>query len=513
MKNNNKYQPFTNTRETWDPDISERITIKMDPVRSGGKATLVKVEDKFFVLTGTETVEQFVIWWKEYIDKVKKREGLTYNDKIDILKRIVKDTAKKTFHLTMDQTSDDIDRHEWKWKIAQMKMKKLWEEGMTDTDIELKKANYRVKKYCQGKKTALKATPGTGPLFDPAVDDPATLEEYQELVFGELHYRLAELILGANKYGRQSFIHAKRQIQNHKMYVGTGVKTYSERILEWNSYLQYLLWEAGNAKGQVPAPFDNDELVEFMDSSLPDAYRTALDDQQYDVWSHSFQETIDTLVVMEEKIRRELAQQKDVEKLLRKNNLSASTIGKSGGKSGNGGNGDGGDGGGSIKSKKKRKRHGGGGDGGGNDPKGKFPVCKWCDKMHLGRCRTLDNPKHKNYGKDKKGGKHNYEGLGVSQKKYEQIRTMQEKAKKNRKRRYDSDSDSDSSDSSGDSDFRKAKKWRKGLSLAEACFVAQDTGNHEVAFDEDASLNSDTSLKELLKSRQRAKKTVKKMKR
>ena len=57
-----------------------------------------------FILTGTETPEQFVIWWKEYIDKVKKREGLTHDDKIDILKRVVKDTAKKTFHLTMEQT-------------------------------------------------------------------------------------------------------------------------------------------------------------------------------------------------------------------------------------------------------------------------------------------------------------------------------------------------------------------------------------------------------------------------
>lgn len=80
-----------------------------------------------------------------------------------------------------------------------------------------------------------------------------------------------------------------------------------------------------------------------------------------------------------------------------------------------------------------------------------------------------------------------------------------------RKRKYKSDSDSSSSDSSVGSDFRSSKKWRRGLKTAEACYVAYETGNHEAAFDSDASLSGDVSKKEYLKARQRAKKKVKKM--
>ena len=84
------------------------------------------------------------------------------------------------------------------------------------------------------------------------------------------------------------------------------------------------------------------------------------------------------------------------------------------------------DGGGKGKRKKRRLGEKEKGDG---KPKGKNnhrelpPVCKWCKNRHRGRCRDLDNPKSPNYGADKKGGK-NWEGTGVSKKKYEHINRM-----------------------------------------------------------------------------------------
>lgn len=186
----------------------------------------------------------------------------------------------------------------------------------------------------------------------------------------------------------------------------------------------------------------------------------------------------------------------------------------------------GGGGGGGSKREKRRKRHhekknGGGGGGGGDQSKGKPPACKWCGKNHHNRCKHLDNPKHRLYKADNKrgnssyqsnkSGNSNYKNMGVSKKQFEQIRTMI--SQENRKRKYDGDSDSSSSDSSTDSDFRSAKQWRKRLSTAEACFVAMETGNHEAAFDSDASLSCDTSKKDLFRARRNGKKKVKKMNR
>ena len=140
------------------------------------------------------------------------------------------------------------------------------------------------------------------PLFTQATDDPATKKEFQDMRFGEIHYRLAESICGANKYGRQSFVLAKRQMQEQRVTIYDGIKEYYNRILDWNSYLQYLLWDAGNAEEQLSTPFADKELVEMMEAKLPQPYLDALEEHQHDVWTHTFQETVDTLAVMEEKI-------------------------------------------------------------------------------------------------------------------------------------------------------------------------------------------------------------------
>ena len=132
MTRQTKQTLFTSRKETWDADEADEIVIKLDPAQSGS-GTTVKIEEKFFVLTGTETVEQFLIWWKDYVDKIMKKDGLSHANKLDILKRIVRDEARNTFDLTMDQTGSDVDRHGWKWKIARNKMKELAENGLTDS--------------------------------------------------------------------------------------------------------------------------------------------------------------------------------------------------------------------------------------------------------------------------------------------------------------------------------------------------------------------------------------------
>ena len=328
-------------------ETAKQELVKLDPPKNGGSGTTVKFEDKFFVLTGTETTELFIIWWKDYIDKIRDKKGLTHENKMEILKRIVTDSAKTTLDEAIEQSGRDISRHEWRWKIAKNKMKELMEEGLTDEQIHNGKGAYRLKNFCHGKKCELRSNPtGTQPLFTQATDDNDTMKEYQELVFGEIHYRFAEMICGADRYGRQSFVQAKRQMRDMKVLLETGVKKYSNRKKDFNSYLPYLLWDAGNDEGNRPRQFNDKELVKIMEGNLSEAYQTALDDQSHSVWKHTFQETIDLLVTSEDRIKREAEQARNVKLLMGKNNIGPAK--------GNGGG---------DKKKRKRNRFGNNEDG------------------------------------------------------------------------------------------------------------------------------------------------------
>ena len=104
------------------------------------------------------------------------------------------------------QSGPDPADHEWKWKITKVKMKKLWEEGLTDNQILNKKGHYWVKHFCKGKKCSIYPN-GFVQLFSQANTDDATVKEYHDLVLGKIHFRLAELIIGVEKWGQQWYIH------------------------------------------------------------------------------------------------------------------------------------------------------------------------------------------------------------------------------------------------------------------------------------------------------------------
>ena len=162
----------------------------------------------------------------------------------------------------------------------------------------------------------------------------------------------------------------------------------------------------------------------------------------------------------------------------------------------------------------KRRRFGEKGDG---KPKKKNhrelpPVCKYCKNCHRGRCWDLDNLKSPHYGADKKGGK-NWEGTGVSKKKYEHIHKMFVK-KRHKRKRYDTNSDS-SSDSDSDSSYNDRSKrsrtsrkgWRRGLSCNETLCMTVELGQPEAA--DDSNISLEASPKEILRARKRAKKNLK----
>ena len=96
----------------------------------------------------------------------------------------------------------------------------------------------------------------------------------------------------------------------------------------------------------------------MLEDALPDEYRSALEQQNFVIWEHTFQETVDTLVTCEDKIRRDYQTNRDVRRLLDANNMKPTTAGKAGGGSNKSGGGNG-DNNGKRNEDEKRKRNSG----------------------------------------------------------------------------------------------------------------------------------------------------------
>ena len=71
----------------WDSDVDETIKIVLEPAKDEKKTgTNLKYKDTFFVFTGQESGEKLIRWWINYIDKIWKKQGLYWDEKIDVLK-------------------------------------------------------------------------------------------------------------------------------------------------------------------------------------------------------------------------------------------------------------------------------------------------------------------------------------------------------------------------------------------------------------------------------------------
>ena len=102
QRNSSGYQPFTYTMEQWD-DKAQRTVVKLD-------SNKIKFDDKMIVLQGNETPELLLLWKKDYDDKIMSNKDLNWDQRIDVLGRIVAKEAQIAIRVAMD-----IFKNE-KWK-------------------------------------------------------------------------------------------------------------------------------------------------------------------------------------------------------------------------------------------------------------------------------------------------------------------------------------------------------------------------------------------------------------
>ena len=92
----NQVLPFTyDGAKMWDSDVDEIVEIALEPRQDDKKTgTKIKYKETFFVFTGQESGEKLIRWFKNYNDKILKKRGISWDEKIDVLRRMVKKEAE-----------------------------------------------------------------------------------------------------------------------------------------------------------------------------------------------------------------------------------------------------------------------------------------------------------------------------------------------------------------------------------------------------------------------------------
>ena len=91
------YTPFTYGKDDWNDNNDSKTTVKIEPAKKGTNASeqTLKIEDDFFVLTASKSPEKLVLWWMEMEQKILKRAGLSWSERLSVLIRASISEAKQ----------------------------------------------------------------------------------------------------------------------------------------------------------------------------------------------------------------------------------------------------------------------------------------------------------------------------------------------------------------------------------------------------------------------------------
>ena len=203
--------PFTyDGTEMWDSDVDEAVEIAFEPDKKSG--TKIKFKETFFVFTGQESGEKLIRWFKIYTDKILKNRTISWDEKISVLKRIVKKEAEKILERVLDGTAPtSVAQYKWEYNIGKNKMESL-RNDTTDFSHSMKNDDSierKIEAWCEGKEATVVKDKNdnnrkTLVIPDKVYDD--ILEEYQQLVIGEIYWRFAMRVFGSDHEGMQTYI-------------------------------------------------------------------------------------------------------------------------------------------------------------------------------------------------------------------------------------------------------------------------------------------------------------------
>jgi hypothetical protein len=353
-------KPFLWTREVWDDNV-EKTTVKTET----GK---VKIDSEMVILKGTETAEQFMLWLKDYEDKILHNKKTTLLDRLNVLKRIVSKEAQVT---VMNAVS-------------------LFEKATNVNDIDSFKnpdVKENIKEYTHEDIIM---------YFDE--NEPAYTNNRLEDTIDESIYHLKIKIFGADRLGLSSYIQLRRCARKRRV-TSAGIRAYDSRLSDFQEYLPRCLWSAGEARGLKPKPFNEDDKRELIESALFPAYLTKLAEIGWDLQENSYAESISKLETLEPGIKRDIDNQKKIDAAT-KSNTTTNSKGKSGGDKN-------------------------------NNNQSSFQKCPICKKTHKGKCWFGPGGEKNGNGTNNKGNYNNNKNFLTSKNAKQMMKTMIAKSKDN----------------------------------------------------------------------------------
>jgi hypothetical protein len=188
-------------------------------------------------------------------------------------------------------------------------------------------------------------------------------DEYKEDIAVEILYQLSLKVFGSDHAGKSAYIQLRRTIRQFIVDLSFVIRTWAERMEDFQSYLPHCPWDAGERRKETPRSFTEFEMQEIFEHNLLFKQLMELYNMDWSIQDQPYKGTITKLEGLEASIIKEKQMQKQTAAL----------------EANDGGN-----------SFKKEKMHNGGSSGDKDVPKGKNSdsgQCPYCGKRHRGECR------------------------------------------------------------------------------------------------------------------------------
>jgi hypothetical protein len=409
IKYNHKYKglrPFTHGRKGWKEDAATE-KIKYENAVGG-----VLFDEKLLVLEGNELPELFVIWKIAFMNRIYNHPSLAWDSKIKILTRICRSEALAVVNNTLMKCRDNSEIGFENITIKN-KVREL-DEDAGDFDTYLK------------------------------------TDEYKEDIVKEILYHLSLKVFGSDHAGKSAYIQLRRTIHQFKVDLNYGIRTWAERMEDFQSYLPHCPWNAGERRQEKPRAFTEYEMREILEHNLLFEQLMELYNMDWSIQDQPYKETITKLEGLEASIIKEKQMQKRISALE-------------------------GNGGGINTSSKKRKVYNASTDGDKDTTKknSNSGQCPHCGKRHRGECRF------KPTGSKETSSANNYRDVKFNKPQRQYINQLVQAAVKKTK--------SESNIVESDED----EEWSKGMTASEHMYVLsaaqadQGTDSTELEIDDD----------------------------
>ena len=250
--------PICFKADEWEDDQGKSyIKHRLDP----DDLTSEKVSCAYYILKGTESKELYVRWRMEIDTKVCKN-FTTEDARIKVVAQLMDGQAKRVYEKRSQEIAgnDEFDR-------------------LSATGRRLTDSTYTTH---QGTDT-----------FKEKVRD-SCLDAIRDNVFG------------TRKSGKYAYIFQKRYMRQYKFsQTHDKVKIYWLRLKELNKYLPYFPENAASSTVAKPQLIHADELKEWLDQNLPQAYIEIAKTNLFDILGNPIEDVIEYLQTIESQLPKE----------------------------------------------------------------------------------------------------------------------------------------------------------------------------------------------------------------